>query len=133
MTNTLTDPRVVTSSGGGMCPEQHFGELTDGSVFYFRLRWGWAELKVGAPGTEISELPLTTPGWSYEEANAAYEAGEEYPPLFAGPIGEVQALPDDPYAGFFNEDTQRDLAFTQCLDQIWRDGRVVYGGRESAT
>lgn len=133
MINTLSDPRVVSSEGGGMCPEQHFGTLTDGSVFYFRLRFGTVTLKVGPPGTAIEELPLIHPGWNLEEAMAAREAGQEYPSMFMGPVGEVDAYPDDPYAGFFDSAKDRDSAFTTCLDQIWRDGHVVYGEGESAT
>ena len=37
-------------------PEQHEGTLTDGRCFYFRYRWGHADLGVGAdPDTAVDD------------------------------------------------------------------------------
>lgn len=132
MDKTLSDSRVVSSHGGGMCPEQHWGELTDGSVFYFRMRHGWAELHVGPPGTNEADLPLVNPAWKRDEAEAAYDAGREYVSFWHGPVGEFEAYPEDHLNGSFDNDADRDRAFTECLDQIWRDGRVVYGDEDLA-
>lgn len=126
----LNDPRVVKSSGGGMCPEQHWGTLTDGSVFYYRMRFGWAQVHVGPPGTDEADLPLVNPAWNREEADAAYEAGRDYISFRLEPIGEVHAYPDDDLIGFFLTQEDRDRVFTACLDQIWKDGRVDYSPQE---
>lgn len=133
MDKTLSDPRVVSSNGGGMCPEQHSGELTDGSVFYFRMRHGWAQLHVGPPGTNEADLPRVNPAWKRDEAEAAYDAGRDYMPFWQGPIGEVNIYPDEQYAGFFDNDADRNRAFTACLDQIWKDAYVDYSGGGSGT
>lgn len=133
MDKKINDPRVVKSEGGGISPEQHWGELADGSVFYFRMRWGWSELKVGPPGTDISELPLTRPGWDAREARVAFENGKPYPSFFLGPIGEYNIYPDEQYAGSFHNQEDRDRAFTACLDQIWKGDGVDYTTEEQPT
>lgn len=127
--HTINDPRVVESSGGGISPEQHFGTLTDGSVFYLRMRWGWAELKVGPPGTDKSDLPLVNPDWNRQDAEAAYDAGRVYLSFFLGPMAEVHVYPDREYAGCFDSDADRDQAFKTCLDRIWKDDGVDYSQR----
>lgn len=114
--STINDPRVVASEGGGYAPEQHFGELADGRIFYFRMRGGACQLHLGQPG-EV--LPVVNPLWVKEEFDAAYDAGQTYPHLFfRPPIGAVDVYPDDPFLGCFKTQEDRDRAFTACLDQI---------------
>lgn len=129
MSGTISDPRVLKSEGGGISPEQHWGELTDGSVFYFRMRWGWSELKVGPPGTDIEDLPLTRPGWDPKQAQVAFENNQSYPTFFLGPFGEHHVYPDEDYAGSFHTDEDRQMSFTFCLNQIWKGDGVDYSER----
>jgi hypothetical protein len=126
MTNTLNDPRVTSSYGGGMYPEQHWGTLTDGSVFYFRMRHGWAELHVGPPGTNEGDVPRVNPLWNREEAQRAHQQGHQYHMFWMEPVGEDHAYPDEEFAGLFDSQEDRDASFTRCLDQIWADGKVNY-------
>lgn len=45
----LEDERVtVAVTMGERCPAQYEGRLIDGRWFYFRYRWGWAYVGVGA-------------------------------------------------------------------------------------
>jgi len=126
----IEDPRVVTSSGGGMCPNQHWGKLTDGSVFYFRMRHGWSSLRVGPPGTKEEDLPLVNPAWDQGAANAAYDAQREYPHSFwLGPIGEDTPYPGDDLIGFFRTKEDLNESFRKCLDQIWKENGIDYTKR----
>lgn len=45
---TLTHPAVALSAGGGWCPVQYEGWLTNGVCFYFRYRGGHAILRFGS-------------------------------------------------------------------------------------
>lgn len=116
---SINHPRIVSSDGGGMCPEQHFGYLDDGQAFYFRMRGGWAQLHVAPPGTNMCDLPLTNPEFSWEEAKAHDERGEEYPHrFFKEPIGQWDVYPGDNLTGWFLTDEDRDRTFARCLEQI---------------
>lgn len=111
--NTLSDPRVVKSQGGGMCPEQHWGELTNGWSFYFRLRHGGAQLHVGPPGTDAGELPRINP-----EFDETLTGQSSWPSLYLEPF-----TTDVPYPGtdlgVWLSDEDRDEWFTRCLDRVW--------------
>jgi len=116
---SVNHPRVIESEGGGVCPEQHWGTLDDGTVFYFRLRHGQARLHVGPPGTPMEEMPLTNPEFSWVEFDAAWERGEadQYPHrLFRDPIGFVDVYEED--WGWFETDEERVSTFGECLQQI---------------
>lgn len=116
----INDPRVKEASGGGLCPVQWFGTLTNGWVFYYRMRHGWADVHVGPPGTSKDELPLINPNWIQEDFDQAYAQGEEYRHSFwAGPVASVNAYPGDPLIGYFESDEDLNRVFTECLDQIW--------------
>lgn len=116
---SIRHPRVVESEGGGVCPEQHWGTLDDGRVFYFRIRHGYARLHLGPPGTSHDDMPLVNPEFSWVEFNDAWERGEgdQYPHhLFAEPIGAVEVYSED--WGWFETDEDRTNTFTECLWQI---------------
>lgn len=55
----IAHPLVATQQRTcGACPEQWEGTLTDGHLFYFRYRHGWASLGVALPGAD----PVDDPG-----------------------------------------------------------------------
>lgn len=115
---TITHPRVVESSGGGACPEQHWGTLDDGRVFYLRYRHGQARLHVGPPGTPLNDMPLSNPEWDKEAFDRAIREDTLYdgPPYFAPPIGYVDVTDED--YGWFEDQEERDRVFAQLLEQI---------------
>lgn len=114
---TIRHPEVVESSGGGACPEQHWGTLRDGRVFYLRIRHGVARLHVGPPGTRHGDMPLVNPNWNREAFEAAYEAGEPYAETyFAQPIGYFEITAED--NGWFEDQEERDRVFDILLEQI---------------
>lgn len=117
MTNSIKHPRVQDSSGGGMCPEQHWGTLDDGRVFYFRLRHGWARLNLGPPGTPLENMPLPNPRFNWAEFAAAYDRGENYPQtMFMDPAGYMEITEED--RGWFEDDAERINTFDACLRQV---------------
>lgn len=48
---------VVHSTGGGTCPEQHWGWLITGEEFYLRYRHGQASLHIGPHDCDWPNLP----------------------------------------------------------------------------
>ena len=118
--SSLNDPRVVTSHGGGACPVQHWGVLTDGRVFYFRYRHGWASISLGPEWYEPGLLPVRNPLVTYDEWHAAYEAGlrdADLPMLYlVTGAGLLITHEDD---GWFSSQEELDDVFTQCLDEAW--------------
>ena len=121
MSNTIDHPHVIESHGGGACPEQHFGELIDGRIFYFRFRSNCAQLHVGTQG-EI--LPSINPEFDMDEFNktlAPGYSGPFYPVnLWRRPLGTYNAFyENDPLIGFFQTDEDRNNCFTHCLNQIY--------------
>lgn len=126
MKNPINDPRVVVSSGGGASPEQHFGKLTDGRIFYFRFRSNCAQLHIGVEG---EELPVKNPLFDMKEFDKTLQSGytgPNYPHgFFRLPIGRCDLVypPGEDwggYIGFFKTDEDRTLTFTKCLDEIYR-------------
>ena len=118
--STITDPRVERSWGGGACPEQHWGYLTDGRCFYLRLRHSHASLQLGPKGLDPNEdLPLINPEWSNEEFDAALAAGEVYSKSFwMQPRPEINVYPEDDWFGNFRTEEDLQGTFTMLLDQI---------------
>jgi len=117
---SIRDPRVLTSHGGGACPVQHWGVLTDGRVFYFRYRHGWASINLGPEWYEPGLLPARNPLVTDDEWHAAYEAGlrgPDLPMLFlvVGSGFEVTREND----GWFSSQDELDDAFRHCLDEAW--------------
>jgi len=123
---TITDHRVEASYGGGICPEQHWGILTDGRSFYYRMRHGSASLCLGPVGSDPGkDLPAVNPDWVRADFDAAYDAGKEYPhSFFLGPRPYLEVYPDDPLVGWFETDEDRQDTFTKLLNEI--DGPVSY-------
>lgn len=117
---TIQEPRVAESHGGGMCPEQHWGVLTDGRVFYFRMRHGRASLRLAPHWFETECLPASDPRITMEQWDEAYNngaRGEDLPQLWLGPIANVTVTEEND--GWFNSEEECANAFAQCLDQIW--------------
>jgi hypothetical protein len=97
---TIDDHRVAESHGGGACPEQHWGTLIDGQIFYFRFRSNCAQLHLGVEG---EELPVVDGS------------------LWRLPVGYLNDIyPGEPLIGFFLTDEDRTRIFAECLDQIWK-------------
>ncbi|MFI2663325.1 hypothetical protein [Micromonospora carbonacea] len=69
-----------------VCPDQWEGTLTNGSLFYYRYRSGWASLGIAAPGGEPAADP-----------------------------GEVGVAWGDPLQGAFDSDNDRTRVFTLLL------------------
>ncbi len=123
---TIDHPQVAESHGGGACPEQHWGVLADGRVFYFRMRHGWASLCLGPDWYEAGALPVMDPRVDYDAwmvLAAASPPDAELPSLWLGPRSGVGVSDEDD--GWFpgTEDQtpaeQRAEAFGKCLDQVW--------------
>lgn len=139
---SITDPRVVSSYGGGMFPEQHWGTLTNGVPFYFRMRHNSATLKIGPVGASPDHVPFYNPeyvpptltekdkeelrakgltdeqieyGESYVRIEAAFDPDSGY---FWGPVGVVTPYEEEGDQGSFYDDETRQRAFTECLNQI---------------
>jgi hypothetical protein len=127
---SIRDPRVVTSHGGGACPVQHWGVLTDGRVFYFRYRHGWAYVSLAPEWYEPGLLPARNPRTTHEEWDAAYATA------LAAANGVYDNIPDDALPslwlvtgggfvvteendGWFGSQEELDTAFTRCLDEAW--------------
>lgn len=130
--NSLNDPRVATSHGGGWCPVQHWGVLTDSRMFYFRYRHGWASVGLGPDWFEAELLPASDPRTSYEEWRAAYDAGardEELPNLWLGRGFGYQVTEDN--LGAFDSQEDLDEAFTRCLDLCWGEPLLDAEGWEA--
>lgn len=146
-TRSILDPRVVSSFGGGLFPEQHWGVLVNGIPFYFRMRHNSATLKIGPVGVGVEYLPLANPdyvkptltqeqrteiraeGMTEEQINRAeayVQIVDGFSPtpinpaagMFWGPIGHVVPYEDDKDQGWFTDDESRQRTFTECLDQI---------------
>lgn len=141
--NSLTDPRVASSYGGGLICEQHWGRLVNGLPFYFRMRHNSATLKIGPPSFAPGDLPLGNPFYveptlteehkvELREQGATEKQineGEAYVQIemaltnphagyFWGPIGHVIPYEDDQDQGCFEDDETRQRVFTECLNQI---------------
>lgn len=85
---TLAHPQIATSKK--TCdsnPEQYEGWLTDGRWFYFRYRWGTAELGIGA------------------DLDAAVEDS----------LNHGRTVGESGYEGEFVSTEQRDAAFAELL------------------
>lgn len=132
---SIDDPRVAESHGGGACPEQHWGTLTDGRRFYFRYRSAWASVRL-APAWFDGEIIARDLRVTREQWDEAYERGdEELPNLWLGPGAGFQVRENDPYHGWFDNAEERALAFAACLDQIWdepfdEEGWELHRGRK---
>lgn len=129
---SLTDPRVATSHGGGVCPVQHWGVLIDGRVFYFRYRHGYATVTLAPDWFEPGDLPTMDPRVSMEEWEAIYYKELErvngvfedfndavLPRLWIGNVGGYQVTKEND--GWFSSQDQLDEAFTRCLDEVWSE------------
>lgn len=126
---TILDPRVATSHGGGACPEQHWGVLVDGRVFYFRYRHGWASVTLAPEWFEPGFLPARDVRTSIEEWNTAYEAyvaangitdnipDGVLPKLWLGTADGFEVTKEND--GSFGSQEELDDAFTRCLDKVW--------------
>ena len=114
---SIGDLRVAASHGGGACPEQHWGVLTDGRVFYFRYRHGIASLVLAPAWFEASELPARDLRVTMAMWDEAYESGQDLPILWLGRYGFVQASEEDD-GSFYGDGELRDRTFAGCLDQI---------------
>lgn len=117
---SLSDPRVASSHGGGWCPVQHWGVLTDGRVFYFRYRHGCASVALGPDWFEAEFLPAFDPRTTMEEWNVAYAAGArdgDLPNLWLSKAFGFQVTEEDD--GFFDSQEDLDETFTKCLDLCW--------------
>lgn len=66
-----------------MCPEVWEGALTDGSWFYLWLRWGIAELGVGATQDEAWRDPLRQCIRVGDDMLGVYESSEQRDDAFA--------------------------------------------------
>lgn len=129
---SIRDPRVATSHGGGACPEQHWGVLTDGRVFYFRYRHGWASVTLAPHWYEPGRLPAYDLRTSHEQWQAAYDAelarvngvfedvrDDALPRLWMGPAAGYEVTEDN--IGWFSSQQELDEAFAACLDQVWNE------------
>jgi hypothetical protein len=127
---TINDPRVVTASGGGWAPEQHFGTLINGDRFYLRTRHGDAQLHVASAkmceeygeeswisGTRTKFPPISNPEYDFDAAVAARTAGEEYMDFWMDRVA-AEELPDGDY-GAYDSQENRDASFKRLLDQLW--------------
>lgn len=117
---SINDPRVVASHGGGWCPVQHWGVLSDGRVFYFRYRHGYATVTLAPAWFEAHELPANDPRTSYDQWHEAYEAGargDDLPQLWLGNVGGYEVTTED--YGAFDSQEELDDTFRRCLDEVW--------------
>lgn len=112
---SVIHPRVARSDGGGLCPEQHYGVLTDGRSFYFRYRHGSASLQVLDRPPGVYDLPVVNPFFDREACHIAAEAGTEYtgPPFWAEPVVWVPVSEEDD--GFFQDDGEKLDTFSRLL------------------
>lgn len=113
---TITHPRVARSDGGGVCPEQHYGMLTDSRAFYYRYRHGYASLQVVERPPGVYDLPITNPDYDREAHIAAIEADEEYtgPSFWVQPYVELEidAVND---SGYFRNEKEKLDVFSMLL------------------
>lgn len=87
---TIRHPAVATSDGGGACPEQYEGRLTNGLMFYFRFRRGSAGLWLGTDDETV---------WS-------------------GAAGHARMAWGDRLLGMFARPDERDYVFAALLRQV---------------
>ena len=116
---TIKHWAVVDSGGGGMCPVQHWGTFCNGWKFYFRFRTNWARLNVAPPGTDMANVPLANPTWSWAAVEAALDRDESPPSMWWGPVGEIdQVYPHDPLVGYFQTEEDLQQTFATCFEQV---------------
>lgn len=81
---SLNHPAVAISAGGGWCPVQYTGWLTNGMHFYFRFRGGHASIRLGTDPD--SAIRGTLGGYSMNWGvwpEGAFESDEERDWVFA--------------------------------------------------
>jgi hypothetical protein len=99
---------------------QHWGVLTDGRVFYFRYRHGWAHVSLGPEWYEAGLLPARDLRTTHEEWDVAYAAGardDDLPRLWLVTGGGFTVTEEND--GWFSSQEELDGAFTRCLDEAW--------------
>lgn len=88
----MNDPRVTTwTKTCSWAPEQYEGRLATGEVFYFRLKYGYASLGIGA---DLDAAIDDSHEWSWQSA--------------------------DRHMHEFPDEVTRDEVFTQLLDRRLR-------------
>lgn len=114
----IRHPRVQSSDGGGLCPEQHYGVLTDGRTFYFRYRHGEASLQVLHRPEGVCDLPVTNPEFDREAFKVAINNSQDYagPPFWAQPKVWVTVSEEDD--GYFQDDEEKEDTFTRLMELI---------------
>lgn len=109
---------------------QHWGILTDGRVFYFRYRHGYATVTLAPDWYEPGDLPardlrVTMEEWEdiyYRElarVNGVFEDFDDdvLPSIWIGTVGGHRVTDEDD--GWFGSQEELDNTFTRCLDNAW--------------
>lgn len=116
-TPSIGHRRVRFSTGGGACPEQHYGVLIDGRFFYFRYRHGRASLQVLHRPTGRFDLPVVNKHYDAEAARAVLAAGELYTDSpWEQPCVSVRMSDADD--GWFQDSEELVDAFNKCLELV---------------
>jgi hypothetical protein len=118
MIKSIDHPSVEESTGGGLCPEQHYGHLMTGEAFYLRLRHGNVQLHLGLPGESISDLPASNPDWEPDPdgPHVAYQALCHPSGYWRQPYAAYQFYDND--NGWFESDKDRVQAFDMLIEAL---------------